>query len=153
MTTQKVKIWKRSHGSPITIFSLYVSVYKHLYRDFTKDEKEHQDSCIVTETSVLNQIFWLVNWTTVAKPVVHGVPQGSVFLAPCCSLSILMSCPIAASKHEITGLCLNVSQHYPMSDQRSKPGPNASQSAGHKLFQPKLSLQSQHHGLAVSTSI
>jgi len=43
-TTQRIKIWKRSHGSPITIFSLYTNVYKHVYRDFTKDKKEYQDT-------------------------------------------------------------------------------------------------------------
>ena len=41
---QKIKIWKRSHGSPITIFSLYANVYKHVYGDFTKDKKEYQDT-------------------------------------------------------------------------------------------------------------
>ena len=40
MTTQKIKIWKPSHGSPIAIFSLYANIYKHMYGDFTKDEKE-----------------------------------------------------------------------------------------------------------------
>ena len=47
MTTQKIKIWKCSHGSPVTIFSLYANMYKHVYGDFTKDEKEksqHQDT-------------------------------------------------------------------------------------------------------------
>ena len=29
-----------SHGSPITLFSLHANVYKHMYGDFTKDEKE-----------------------------------------------------------------------------------------------------------------
>ena len=41
---QKIKIWKRSHGSPVTIFSLYANVYKHVYGDSTKDEKEYQDT-------------------------------------------------------------------------------------------------------------
>ena len=40
----KIKIWKRSHSSPVTIFSLYANVYKHVYGDFTKDEKEYQDT-------------------------------------------------------------------------------------------------------------
>ena len=31
---------KRSQGSPVTIFSLYMNVYKLMYGDFTKDEKE-----------------------------------------------------------------------------------------------------------------
>jgi len=31
---------RRSHGSPVTIFSLYMSVYKQVYGDFTQDEKE-----------------------------------------------------------------------------------------------------------------
>ena len=39
-TTQKIKISKRSHGSPVTIFSLYPNVYKHMNGDSTKDEKE-----------------------------------------------------------------------------------------------------------------
>jgi len=43
-TMQKIKIWKRSHSSPVTIFSLYANVYKHVYRDFTKGEKEYQDT-------------------------------------------------------------------------------------------------------------
>jgi len=37
---QKIKIGKHSHGSPVTIFSLYVNVHKHVNRDSTKDEKE-----------------------------------------------------------------------------------------------------------------
>jgi len=41
---QKIKIWKWSHGSPVTIFRLYANVYKHVYGDFTKDEKEYQDT-------------------------------------------------------------------------------------------------------------
>ena len=44
MTTQKIKIWKCSHGSTVTIFSLYANVYKHMYGDLTKDEKEYQDT-------------------------------------------------------------------------------------------------------------
>ena len=44
MITQEIKIWKCFHGSPITIFSLYANMYKHLYGDFTKDENEHQDT-------------------------------------------------------------------------------------------------------------
>jgi len=32
-----------TNSSPVTIFSLYANVYKHVYGDFTKDEKEHQD--------------------------------------------------------------------------------------------------------------
>ena len=40
MTTQKIKIWKHSHGSLVTTFSLYVSVYKHMHGDFSRDEKE-----------------------------------------------------------------------------------------------------------------
>ena len=43
MTMQKIKIWERSHGSPVTIFSLYANVYKHKYGDFTKDEKEKSE--------------------------------------------------------------------------------------------------------------
>ena len=31
---------KVDHGSPITTFSLYVNVYKHVNGDFTEDEKE-----------------------------------------------------------------------------------------------------------------
>ena len=37
---QKTKIWKLSHGSPITVFSLYTNVYKHVNGDSTKGEKE-----------------------------------------------------------------------------------------------------------------
>ena len=40
MTTQKIKIWKCSHCSPITIFSLYANVYKHVNGDSTQGEKE-----------------------------------------------------------------------------------------------------------------
>ena len=38
--TQKIKIWNRSHGSPVTIFSLHANVYKHVNGDSTKDKKE-----------------------------------------------------------------------------------------------------------------
>ena len=31
---------KFDHSSPVTIFSLYVNVYKHVNGDSTKDEKE-----------------------------------------------------------------------------------------------------------------
>ena len=41
---QKIKIWKGSHSNPVTIFSLYAKVCKHMYGDFTKDEKEYQDT-------------------------------------------------------------------------------------------------------------
>ena len=46
-TTQKIKLWKRSHSSPITIFSLYANMYQHMYRDFIKDENkksQYQDT-------------------------------------------------------------------------------------------------------------
>jgi len=45
---QKIKIWKGSHDSPVTILSLYAKMYKqvymYIYRDFTKDGKEYQDT-------------------------------------------------------------------------------------------------------------
>jgi len=48
----KIKIWERSHGSPITTFSLYVNVYKHMNGDFTKDkiEKSQYQDTICSET-------------------------------------------------------------------------------------------------------
>jgi len=55
MTTQKIKIWKRFHSvrSPVTIFSLYVNVYKHMNGDSTKDKKEKANSYQDTICSVL----------------------------------------------------------------------------------------------------
>ena len=69
MTTQEIKIWKHSHGSPVTIFSLYANMYKHVHRDFTKDEKEFQDT-ICSETEEGNRDRpWEVLYDYVVDPV------------------------------------------------------------------------------------
>ena len=42
----------------VTIFSLYVNVYKHVYKDFTKDEKEksqYQDTFVAKQRKAMGR--------------------------------------------------------------------------------------------------
>ena len=76
MTTQKIKIWKRSYGSPVPIFSLYANVYKHVYKhmykhvygDFTKDEKEYQDTICSEAEEEYGDRSWEVLYDYVVDP-------------------------------------------------------------------------------------
>ena len=79
MTMQKIKIWKRSHGSPVTIFSLYANVYKHVYGDFTKDEKEYQDTICSEAEEGNGDRPWEVLYNYVVDPAASQPDQGDLW--------------------------------------------------------------------------
>jgi len=79
--TKKIKIWKCSHCSPVTIFSLYMNVYKHMYGDFTENERQtsqHQDvicseageghGCKETRWQTLRSAVWQCSRSSASQP-------------------------------------------------------------------------------------
>ena len=68
---QKIKIWKRLHGSLVIIFSLHINLYKHVYGDFTKDEKEksqYQDTTCSEAEEGRGDRPWEVLYDNVVHP-------------------------------------------------------------------------------------
>jgi len=91
MTTQKIKIWKPSHDSPITIFSLYANVYKHVYGDFTKDEKEYQDTICSEAEEGKGDRPWEVLYDYVVDPVASQPERGDLWGISTLKLSLRLS--------------------------------------------------------------
>ena len=79
MTMQKIQIWKHSHGSPVTIFSLHANVYKHVNGDFTKDDKEYQDTICSEAEEGNGDRAWEVLYDYVANPATSQPERGDLW--------------------------------------------------------------------------
>jgi len=71
-TTQKIKIWKHSHGSPVTIFSLYAETSQ-------KDEKEYQDTFCGEAEERYGDRSWGVLYDYVVDPAASQPERGDLW--------------------------------------------------------------------------